>query len=273
MKYSLRRLSPAAAGVLALIAAGALSLPARAESGREPSALVGGGYVFPSVANTLGLFDAFFKTKVTLYNPNAFDITIHAQLLTTVVSPRVLNLPPLAAGSFRRWDNFLQDVFDYTGGGGLVLTEDTSKPFIAIVEVYVDGPNGRFSTPVTGILTDDAIVSPADAPGAIFVAAGIQNNAGNRANFGCLSLAPIASSVKVDFFAFNGGDLTRSSTTLNLLPVSWQQLPVPITGDDIIVLFGQTANDASLIAYCYAVNVNNTSNDGNSVVARRAPPK
>lgn len=272
MKDSLRLPPLAAAGVLALLAAGVLSLPARAESARRPNALVGSGYVFPSVANTLGLFDAFFKTKVTLYNPNTFDITLHATLTTTAGAAPTRNLP-LAAGSLRRWDNFLLDVFTFTGGGGLVLTEDTSKPFIAVVEVYVDGPNGRFSTPVTGILADDAIVSPADAPGAIFAVAGIQNNAGNRANFGCLSLAPVASSVKVDFFAFIGTDLTTTSTTLNLQAVSWQQQAVPIPGDDIVALFSLTTNDSSLIAYCYAVNVNNTSNDGNSVVARRTPPK
>jgi hypothetical protein len=228
--------------------------------------------VFPSVANTQGLFNAFFKTKVTLYNPNTFDITLHVQLTTTAGTPPTQNLP-LAAGSLRRWDNFLQDVFSTTGGGGLVLTEDASKPFIAVVEVYVDGPNGRFSTPVTGILTDDAIVSPADAPGAIFVAAGIQNNAGNRANFGCLSLAPIASSVRVDFFAVVGPTLTTTSTTLNLPPLSWQQQAISIPGDDIVAIFSLTTNDSSLIAYCYAVNVNNISNDGNSVVARRTPPK
>lgn len=272
MKDSLRRLPLAAAGMLALLGTGLLSHPARAESGRRSNALVGGGYVFPSVANTPGLFNSFFITKVTLYNPNPFDITVHAQLTTAAGAPPTRNLP-LAAGSLRRWDNFLQDVFGATGGGGLVLTEDTSKPFIAVVEVYVDGPNGRFSTPVTGILADDAIVSPADAPGAIFAAAGIQNNAGNRANFGCLSLAPIASSVRVDFFAFTGTNLTTASTTLNLPPLAWQQQAVPIPGDDIVALFSLTSNDSSLIAYCYAVNVNNTSNDGNSIVARRTPPK
>lgn len=272
MKYLLRRLPLAAAGVLSLLAAGVISLPARAEFGRRPNALVGGGYVFPSVANTLGLFNAFFKTKVTLYNPNTFDITVHAQLTTPTGAPPTQNLP-FAGGSLRRWDNFLQDVFGYTGGGGLILTEDTSQPFIAVVEVYVDGPNGRFSTPVTGILTDDAIVSRADAPGAIFVATGIQSDAANRANFGCLSLAPIASSVRVDFFAFIGTNLTTTSATLKLPSLSWQQQAVPIAGDDIVAIFSLTTDDSSLIAYCYAVNVNNASNDGNSVVARRTPPK
>jgi hypothetical protein len=268
MKYSLRLLSLVAAGVVA--AGGAPA--ARADSGRQPNALVGSSYVFPSVANTQGLFDAFFKTKVTLYNPNAFDIVVHVQLTTAAGAPPTQNLP-LAAGRLQRWDNFLQDVFGFTGGGGLIFTGASSKVFLAVVEVYADGPGGRYTTPVTGLLPDDAILPSALAPGAIFVAPGIQNNAGNRANFGCLSLAPIASSVKVDFYAFTNGELTTTSSTLNVQSLAWQQQAVPIAGDDIVAIFSLTTNDPSLIAYCYAVNVNNASNDGNSIVARRTPPK
>jgi hypothetical protein len=268
MKYSLRLLSLMTAGAVA--AGGALA--AGAESGRRPNTLVGSSYVFPSVANTQGLFNAFFKTKVTLYNPNSFDIVVQALLTTAAGAPPLQNLT-LAAGGFRRWDNFLQDVFGFTGGGGLIFTEGSSKVFIAVVEVYVDGPNGRYTTPVTGLLPEDAILPSSLAPGAFFVAPGIQNNAGNRANFGCLSLAPIASSVRVDFYAFTNGELTTTFSTLNLQAVAWQQVPVPIVGDDIIAVFGLTTNDPSLIAYCYAVNVNNASNDGNSIVSRRTPPK
>ncbi|HSB63652.1 MAG TPA: hypothetical protein VLJ18_05770 [Thermoanaerobaculia bacterium] len=268
MKFSLRLLSLVAAGAVAVGSA----FPAGAESGRLPNALVGSSYVFPSVANTQGLFGAFFKTKVTLYNPNSFDIVVEVQLTTAAGAPPTQTIA-LAAGGFRRWDNFLQDVFGFTGGGGLVFTEGSSKVFIAVVEVYVDGPNGRYTTPVTGLLPDDAILPSSLAPGAIFVAPGIQNNAGNRANFGCLSLAPIASSVRVDFHAFTNGARTTASSTLNLQAVAWQQVPVPIAGDDIIAVFGLTTDDPSLIAYCYAVNVNNASNDGNSIVARRSPPK
>jgi hypothetical protein len=268
MRSSLRFLSLVAATVAATGLAGSV----RAESGRQTNALVGSSYVFPSVANTQGLFNAFFKTKVTLYNPNTFDIVVQVQLTTTAGAPPTQNLP-LAAGGYRRWDNFLQDVFSFTGGGGLIFTESSSKVFVAIVEVYVDGPNGRYTTPVTGLLPDDAILPSSLAPGAIWVAPGIQNNAGNRANFGCLSLAPIASAVQVHFYAFTNGERTDTSFTLNVQSLAWQQQAVPISGDDIIAVFGLTTDDPSLIAYCYAVNVNNASNDGNSIVARRTLPK
>ena len=160
MKYSLRLLSLAAAGFLA-----AVTPPvAHAESGRGADALVGNSYVFPSVANTQGLFNAFFKTKVTLYNPNMFDVVVQAQLTTTAGSLLPQNIP-LATGTFRRWDNFLQDVFGFTGGGGLIFTEASSHVFIAVVEVYVDGPNGRYTTPVTGLPPDDAILPSSLATG------------------------------------------------------------------------------------------------------------
>ena len=79
--------------------------------------------------------------------------------------------------------------------------------------------------------------------------------------------------MRVDFHALTNDEHTVTSTTMNLQSLAWQQQAVPIAGDDIIAVFGLTTNDPSLIAYCYAVNVNNASNDGNSIVARRAPPK
>src|SRR5712692_4871598 len=168
MKYSLRLLSLVAAGVIAWgVAPGA-----RAESGRQANALVGSSYVFPSVANTQGLFNAFFKTKVTLFNPNSFDIVVQVQLTTAAGAPPTQNLP-LAAGQFVRWDNFLQEVFGFTGGGGIIFTEGSSRVFIAVVEVYADGPSGRYTTPVTGLLPDDAILPSSLAPGAIWVAPGV----------------------------------------------------------------------------------------------------
>ena len=47
------------------------------------------------------------------------------------------------------WDNFLEDVFDYRGGGGIWLrAPEEEDRFYLTAEVYTDSPNGRFSTTV-----------------------------------------------------------------------------------------------------------------------------
>jgi hypothetical protein len=265
MNPLLRRPFAALGGVLLVLGASA-SASARA-------ALVGSAYVFPSVANTAGLFGAVYQTKVTLYNPTNVNLTIQCQIATPQGASAVVNIP-LQAGHVLQWDSFLDDVFHYTGGAGLIMKESTgTKPFLPVVEVHVDGPNGRFSTPVTGVSPDDAILTPAQSPGALFVAPGLQNNAGNRSNFGCLTVGPIASTVNVTFYAFTDGALTTAATSINLPAGSWQQQPITIVGDDIIAIFSLTSEDPGLVAYCYGVNVNDTSNDGNSIAARRTPPK
>ena len=47
------------------------------------------------------------------------------------------------------WDNFLEDVFDYRGGGGIWLrAPEEEDRFYLTAEVYTDSPNGRFSTTI-----------------------------------------------------------------------------------------------------------------------------
>ena len=116
-----------------------------------------------------GLNGAFYKTHVTLLNPNSKDITISAGLMTpsgaAAWKPIVL-----AANTYKTYENFLQEVFAYTGGAGIALFGDTSQPFVAVAEVYTESAAGRYSTPLVGLNSSDAL---AVSGGATSVAAGL----------------------------------------------------------------------------------------------------
>ena len=247
---------------------------ARAGDAPRPVALTGKSYVFPSSANAAGQFGAYFRTKMTLYNPGGDPITIRAFLSTPAGASQTVSIA-LAANTYTRFDNFLDDKFGYTGGAGINLAESTAtKSFVAIAEVFTESDAGRYSTPLTGLLADDAVValaSPIASP--VSVVAGLRVDAANRANFGCSSGSADPIRVRADFYAFR--NFIRSATTsatLDLVPLGWAQQAVPVEGDDIIAIFWVISGTPGAGVYCYGVNVNNASNDGTAIPARTWSP-
>lgn len=246
-----------------------LATAALAQDGRRSNALVGAGYQFPSSANAHGQHDAFFKTKMTLFNPNLQQITINAALQTpsglSAIEPIVL-----PAGSARTYENFLQDVFNYTGAAGISLLETTlSHNFVAVGEVYVEGPGGRYSTPLPGLFTSDQVA--VSGSGSLSVSAGLSVTANTRANFGCSNVNLTQTTVHVLFDAFTNGVLTTTTADLVLGPSSFAQQAVPIQGSEIFAFFSVTAGGGPFGVYCYGVNVDNTSNDGTDIPAVFVP--
>jgi hypothetical protein len=235
---------------------------------------VGHAYVFPSSANAQGQFGAYFRTKLTLYNPGGDAITVRAFLSTPAGASRTVSIA-LPANTYTRFDNFLDDKFGYTGGAGINLAETTAtKSFIAVAEVFTESDAGRYATPLTGLLADDAVValgSPVASP--VSVVAGLRVDAANRANFGCSSASTDSIQVRADFYAFR--NFTRSATTsatLDLVPLGWAQQAVPVEGDDVIAIFWVVSGTPGAGVWCYGVNVNNASNDGTAIPARTWSP-
>lgn len=252
----------------------ALTRPAFSEETRRPNALVGRSYVFPSSANVAGQFGAYFKTKMTIYNPNAQAITVNAFLSTPAGASQTASIV-MPANSFSRWDNFLDEKFGYAGGAGINLQESTlSRSFVAVAEVYTESANGRYSTPLSGLFTDDAVVAlgnPLASP--ISVVAALRVDSSNRANFGCSSASAAPTQIRADFYAFSNFVRTGiMSASLDLGPFGWAQQAVPVEGDDIIAYFWLVSGSSDADVYCYGVNVNNASNDGTAIPARTWSP-
>ncbi len=234
------------------------------------AAEIGTGYVFPSSANVQGNFGAYFKTRVAIYNPNSFPITVLAQLLTPNGGSPVENIDLSAYGLYTS-ENFLADEFGYYGGAGFSLIDSTaSHLFVVTAEVYTEGPNGRYTTPLTGLLTRDR-VPRADESGYARAQALIFNSS-NRANFGCTNVDDIATVVSAEFWGRSGAEEVVQTVSLTLPPQGWRQLSVPIKADWLRANFRITSGGGLLGTYCYGVTVNNASNDGTATPAQRVPP-
>lgn len=244
-----------------------LAAAAGLEAGSQ-KALLGLGYVFPSAASAPGAYGAYFKTRVVLFNPNSHSIDILTQAMTPSGGTAIKTIT-LDAYTSTRWDDFLWSVFGYRGGAGIGMIEaTTSHPFVATAEVYTDSAGGRYSTPITGLFTDDDVI--ASGNGGVNVVPFLRVDSQNRANFGCANADSFPVTVRARFY---GNDQAQNPVTYYLsVPASgWVQQSVPFNDSYLIGYFDRVAGGSQLGVYCYGVNVNNQSNDGTWVPAVYTP--
>ncbi len=248
-------------------------LPAR----EQPMGLVGSQYVFPSLANVQGI-GAYFRTRMVLTNMNDSALTVIAVLMSPT-GQRGLKTVGLASHETRTWEDFLGELFGYTGGGGVWLIDEgsalsgTPRPFLAVAEVYTDGVRGRTSTPVTGLLPDDRIVDPAVEAGYSLVT-GLRADSGNRVNFGCANNELGPARVRAEIYASDspGFSAPVAVEEFSLVENGWSQKALPVQDGQFRILFRAISGAGYLGIYCYGVNVNNSSNDGTSIPAAYVRP-
>ena len=208
----------------------------------------------PVVANTAGLNGAQFQSYVAIFNPTASSFTITASLYdangTKTDKPITL-----AAGQLQTYTNFMADVFGTIGGGAVTLrAPDPSNRFIVSSEVRT----GRYST-VVPALEFAGSSSQSFAPG-------ITVDSTSRTNVGCYNQSSSANTGKANIFA-GGGQSAIGTVTLNLAPNAWGQAAV-----GSVVSNGYVQFVPSDSAVCYAVVVDNSTNDGRFISAAEYRP-
>ena len=209
--------------------------------------------IIPAAANNPGRFGAHFKTRVVIFNPTSRHYYIAARLYDRyglVVRADI----PMDANTYRVWDNFLEEVFDYRGGGGIWLrAPEEDDRFYVTAEVYSDSPNGRFSTTVVnGIFP--AFIEGYDSNYNV----GISVNASRRTNIGVLNWDTRPSLIEAR--VFDGSGTVVQTISFELEPEAWQQKSISVPVDDGFVRWDiEGDSDAH---YFYAVEVDNESNDG-----------
>ena len=229
-----------------------------AQSGRHPAApndsFASDLQTLPVVANTTGVGGAQFQSYVAILNPTSSSFSITASLFDATGTKKDAVIT-LAAGQQQTFSNFMSDVFGSTGGGAVRLkAADPSNRFIVSSEVR----SGHYGTTVPA-LEFAGTSSPS-------FAVGITVDSTSRTNVGCFDQSGTGNTVKATIFD-NTGKLTLGSLTLNLAPNAWGQAGVSTIVSGGYVQFTPTDN-----AVCYAVVVDNTTNDGRFVQAAEYRP-
>lgn len=244
----MKRLSTALA--LAML----LALPAFAITPRG-EAFASDFQMIPVMGNVPGANGAVFQTYVALLNPTSSAFAISATLYDPNGTKKEATIN-LAAGELKTYENFLQSVFNYQGGGGVTFrAPNASNRFILNAEVRTSGT--RYSTPVPTV--DFAPTkSRAYTPG-------ISVNSETRTNIGCFNQSDVANSVTAE--VFDGAAVKIGTVTLNLAANAWAQ-----TGIANIVTNGYVKFTPSEPVACYAVVVDNATADGRLIPAVEFEP-
>lgn len=211
--------------------------------------------LIPTSAFVNGAFNSLFKTRVAIKNVTNAQYSIRAGFSkqSGEVAARSITIFPLETLTY---ENFIDQVFQSSGGGAIDLDSGNANfRFIASVQVYVDGPNGRFTTAVQS--ADEAGTIISGRPGYVV---GISVTQFDRTNFGCASDSAFPQVINASVSNATGN--TVGSLSFSLAPFGWNQVPVNI-GVDSGTLFITTNQRA----VCYGVTVDNTSNDGTFVLA------
>ena len=209
--------------------------------------------VIPASANSPGRFGAHYKTRVVIFNPTSRNYSITALLYGTN-GPISTNAIPIESGEYIVWDNFLGEVFDYSGGGAIwLLAPDEDNQFYMTAEVYTDSPNGRFSTTVVNGIIPRLLRGREPEYNL-----GITVNQNRRTNIGVWNWETEPSSVEAKVFDASGSLV--QTIPFELKGEAWQQKTISAPVENGHVRW--ETNGESETHYFYAVEVDNASNDG-----------
>lgn len=214
----------------------------------------------PVMTNAPGALVGVFKTKVVVFNPTISSFPVEVSLYggNGFVAKTTINL---FAGQVRNYENFLAEVFAYTGAG-TVNFDSLSLPggnanlkFLVSAEVYIDSPNGRFKT----VVSTGAPLDPV-SPTANAYSIGITVDGDNRTNLGCFNTSFSTNVISADLY--DSANRLVTTIALTVGGGSWTQVGLPNSVSGGYIRWRPVS-----AAYCYAVVVNNTSNDGTFIPA------
>jgi hypothetical protein len=223
-------------------------------------------HLVPVMANNPGQFGAVFKTRVSILNPTSFSYPIFVNLYgpNGRVGTRTINILPRES---KNYQNFLQEVFSYSGAGSVEFDSWFDPPaglpdyqFLVSAEVYTDSPNGQYKTVVTtgGPVEDIGPSRESYSPG-------ISVNASARTNIGCFNDSTSAQTIQARLYSPSGSLI--QTYPISLPGNGWAQTGISDTVSGGYILWQPQSS-----CYCYAVVVDNTSNDGTFINASRYVP-
>jgi hypothetical protein len=214
----------------------------------------------PVMGNLQGI-GSNFQTYVAILNPTSSAFSVQASLYDTA-GLRHDAMISLAAGELKTYPNFLSSVFGFIGAGAVTFKAPDSiggthnNRFIIDTEVLTSG--SRFGTSVPALEfagSNSRSFSP-----------GVTVDSTARTNIGCFNQGDGANSIKATVLDATG-KLTLGSVTLALAANAWGQTAITTTVSGGMIQF-----DPSDSAVCYAVVVDNSTNDGRFVLATEYKP-
>jgi hypothetical protein len=246
--------------IITIIALALVAMPSFAQKPARALDFASDLQTVPVMGNTPGAFGATFQTYVAILNPTASAFTVQASLWDAAGVRHDASIN-LAAGELKTFQNFLAEVFNVTGGGAVTFSSPLTpggthnNRFIVSTEVRTSGTHFSTTIPVLEFAGSDS---------RSFVA-GVTVDSNTRTNVGCFNQSANGNTVAVT--VLDGTGATVGTTTLNLGANAWGQAPINAAVTNGLVQFDPSDN-----AVCYAVVVDNATNDGRFIPSTEYQP-
>ena len=199
-------------------------------------------YVIAAAANQTGAFGTHWKTRFTIFNPHLDDtLWVSVTFLPTGGRPQpdandefLIELPPNALAYS---DNILEDLYDTTGGGSLLVAtfaddnphlppdDMLSRSFLVTTDTY-NNPNntGTYGQTIPGVW---AGLLDIDTDGISAVVPMVRNFGDWRTNIGAVNLGRCE--VRLYVSAYDGdGNTVLDQARFPIPPLAHHQLGLPV---------------------------------------------
>lgn len=241
--------------ILTLLAIAVAAIPAFAQRARSQN-FASDLQTIPVMANVTGVNNVKFHSYVALLNPTASAFGVEATLYDANGGTKTATIQ-LAAGEQKTYDNFLDAVFQYAGGGAVTFrAPNANNRFIVGSEVRTTP--GGYST----------MVPPLEFAGSNSraFAEGISVDSNSRTNIGCFNQSNVKNDVRATVYD-STGKVAVGTVMLSLAANAWGQTAVPNVVPNGFIQF-----DPAEAAVCYAVVVSNATGDGRFINATEYLP-
>jgi hypothetical protein len=211
------------------------------------AAQVNDTYVIAASANLRGNFGSHWMTRFSVFNPHLdYPLTVSITYLPTGGAKGIEELVTVPANSLAYSDNLLDDLFDVSGGGALLVAtfaEDNptvpnnvlARSFLVISDTFNNLPSGTYGQTIPGVW---AGLLDYDTDGISAVAHGVRNisSQGWRTNVGAANLGRCSVTVRINVYDADGHKLLNQAP-LVVPPLGHIQDSLPVTVDSGSVEF------------------------------------
>ena len=248
--------------LVAVLSAAVVATPAFSQTRPELGvSFASDSLTVPVMINASGFGGATFATYAALMNPTSKSFPVQVTLYSA--GTKTLRTITLAAGELKSYQNFLNEVFTFSGLGtvrfqsGVEVGGSSDNLFILSAEIYTTASGVRYGTSLPTLEfpgTDSRSFS-----------VGITVDASNRVNVGCFNESTVGNTVTATVFNGTGAQVTTLQLQLGPNTLGQKAVTAAVSG-------GYVRFDPSGPASCYAVVANNTTNDARFIAAVEFTP-
>jgi hypothetical protein len=227
-------------------------------------------YVIPVAGNTPGAFGTRWMTQFSVFNPQTYELKVSITFIPTLGGRGQEALIRVPANAVAFSNNVLNDVFNLSGGGALLVAtfpEDNpsvannviSRAFLVTTNTFNNSSAGTFGQTIPGVwagLMDFA------TDGISAVAHGIRNisRQGWRANVGAVNLGRSSVTMRLNVYDIDGAVVARN-IPCTIPPLAHMQDSLPVQVDRGSVEFFVDDPTKAAVVFPYISVIDQLSGD------------